>query len=74
MPSRRVPETSGQRELAPREVFNGLRCVLRNGVPWRATPNDPPPFAAVDRRAARWLRAGGFEMSAHAAAPECPYV
>lgn len=33
-----LPETSGQREYALREVFNGLRYVVRNGIPWRAMP------------------------------------
>ena len=60
-----LPETSGQREHALREVFNGLRYVVRNGIPWRAMPNDLPPWAAVYQQAARWLNAGCFEALAH---------
>jgi transposase len=60
-----LPEASGQREHALREVFNGLRYVVRNGIPWRAMPNDLPPWAAVYQQAARWLKAGCFETLAH---------
>ena len=37
-----LPEAAGQREHPLREVFNGLRYVVRNGIPWRAMPHDPP--------------------------------
>jgi transposase len=60
-----LPETAGQREHSLREVFNGLRYVVRNGIPWRAMPNDLPPWAAVYQQAARWLAAGCFEALAH---------
>ena len=30
-----LPEAAGQREHGLREVFNGLRCVLKTGTPWR---------------------------------------
>jgi hypothetical protein len=36
-----LPEASGQGEHSLREIFNGLRYVVRNGIPWRAMPNDP---------------------------------
>ena len=38
-----LPETAGQREHPLREVFDGLRYVIKNGIPWRAMPNDLPP-------------------------------
>src|SRR5918993_1525731 len=60
-----LPEDAGQREHPLREVFNGLRYVVRNGIPWRAMPNDLPPWAAVYQQAQRWLRAGSFEALAH---------
>jgi transposase len=60
-----LPETSGQREHALREVFNGLRYVVRNGIPWRAMPNDLPPWAAIYQQAVRWLKAGCFAALAH---------
>ena len=56
-----MPEAAGQREHALREVFNGLRYVVKTGAPWRWVPNDPPPWAAVYQQAQRWLRAGCFE-------------
>jgi transposase len=57
-----LPETAGQREHPLREVFNGLRYLVRYGVAWRAMPNDLPPWHAVYDQAQRWLRAGCFEM------------
>jgi transposase len=60
-----LPEDAGQRAHPLREVFNGLRYVVKNGIPWRAMPNDLPPWAAVYQQAARWLAAGCFEALAH---------
>jgi transposase len=59
-----LPEDAGQREHALREVFNGLRYVIKTGAPWRWMPNDLPPWAAVSQQAQRWLAAGGFEALA----------
>lgn len=56
-----LPEGAGQREHPLREVFDGLRYVVRHGIPWRAMPNDLPPWHAVYDQAQRWLRAGCFE-------------
>ncbi len=42
-----LPETSGQRDHPLREVFNGLRYVVKIGIPWRSMPNDLPPWTAV---------------------------
>lgn len=58
-------EDAGQRVHPLRELFNGLRYVVRYGIAWRAMPNDLPPWHAVYDRAGRWLRAGCFEMLAH---------
>src|SRR4051794_4411893 len=60
-----LPEDAGQRTHRLREVFDGLRYLVRYGVPWRALPNDLPPWHAVYDQAQRWLRAGSFEMLAH---------
>lgn len=59
-----LPEAAGQRRHPLRELFNGLRYVVRNGIVWRAMPNDLPPWAAVHQQAMRWLRAGRFEALA----------
>lgn len=58
-------EEAAQREHSLREVFNGLRYVVRYGVAWRAMPHDLPPWHAVYDQAQRWLRAGCFEALAH---------
>lgn len=57
-----LPEAAGQREHPLREVFNGLRYVVKTGAPWRWMPNDLPPWAAVYQQAQRWLQAGCFEV------------
>jgi transposase len=59
-----LPEDAGQREHTLREVFNGLRYVIKTGAPWRWMPNDLPPWAAVYQQAQRWLAAGCFEALA----------
>ena len=60
-----LPEEAGQREHALREVFNGLRTIVKTGAPWRWMPNDLPPWAAVYQQAQRGLNAGCFEELAH---------
>jgi transposase len=59
-----LPESAEQRHHPLREVFNGLRYLVRYGVAWRAMPNDLPPWHAIYEQAQRWLRAGCFEMLA----------
>ena len=58
-------EDAGQRAHPLREVFNGLRYVVRGGVTWRLLPNDLPPWAAVYQQTQRWLTAGVFEAMVH---------
>ena len=60
-----LPESAGQRDHPLREVFNGLRYLVRYGVAWRAMANDLPPWHAMYDQARRWLRAACFEMLAH---------
>jgi hypothetical protein len=54
-------EGAGQREHALREVFNGLRYIVKTGAPWQWMPNDLPPWAAVYQQTRRWLAAGCFK-------------
>ncbi|GBH33197.1 MULTISPECIES: IS5 family transposase [Alphaproteobacteria] len=54
-------EDAGQREHSLREVFNGLRYIVKTGAPWRWMPNDLPPWAAVYQQTQRWFSAGCFE-------------
>ena len=56
---------AGQRAHALREVFNGLRHVVENGIPRRAMPHDLPPWAAVYQQAQRRPRAGCLATLAH---------
>lgn len=57
-------EDAAQREHSLRELFNGLRYVIRYGIAWRAMPNDLPPWSAVYQQTQRWLAAGCFETLA----------
>ena len=57
-------EDAEQRDHSLREVFNGLRYVVKTGAPWRWMPNDLPPWAAVYQQAQRWLASGCFEQLA----------
>ena len=58
-------EDAAQREHPLRELFNGLRYVIRYGIAWRVMPNDLPPWFAVYQQAQRWLASGCFETLAH---------
>ena len=58
-------EDAAQREHSLRELFNGLRYLVRYGIAWRAMPNDLPPWFAVYQQTQRWLAAGCFESLAH---------
>lgn len=61
-----VPYLTLMREDAPqrvhplRELFNGMRWVVRTGSPWRYMPHDLPRWKAVYDQAQRWLNAGVF--------------
>jgi transposase len=60
-----VREDAPQREHDLREVFNGLRWVVRTGSPWRYMPHDLPPWEAVYQQTQRWLKAGVFVEMVH---------
>jgi transposase len=53
--------TSPQRHHPLREVFNGLRWIVRTGAQWRYVPHDLAPWAAVYQQAQRWIRARVFD-------------
>jgi transposase len=59
-----MTEAAPQRLHPLRELFNGLRYVIRYGIAWRAMPNDLPPWFAVYQQSQRWLAAGVFEALA----------
>jgi transposase len=54
-------EDAPQRDHPLREVFNGLRYIVRSGEAWRMMPHDLPPWHTVYQQTQRWLAAGVFE-------------
>ena len=60
-----MTEDAPQRDHDLREVFNGLRWIVRTGSPWRYMPHDLPPYYTVYQQTQRWLRAGVFEAIVH---------
>jgi transposase len=60
-----MKEDAPQRDHSLREVFNGLRYVVRTGMQWRMMPNDLPPWYTVYQQTQRWLSAGVFEDVVH---------
>jgi transposase len=58
-------EDAPQREHTLREVFNGLRYIVRTGMQWRMMPNDLPPWYTVYQQTQRWVKAGVFEEMVH---------
>lgn len=60
-----MTEEAPQRVYSLREVFNGLRWIVRAGAPWRMMPNDLPPWEMVYQQTQRWIRAGVFEAMVH---------
>ena len=60
-----VREDAPQRTHPLREVFNGLRYIVKTGGQWRWMPHDLPPWPVVYQQARRWLAAGVFEAMLH---------
>jgi transposase len=56
-----LPEDAGQRRYPLREVFNGLRYLIKSGASWRMIPHDLPPWIIVYQQTRRWLEAGSFD-------------
>jgi transposase len=56
-----MSEAAPQREYSLREVFNGLRWLVRTGAEWRFLPHDLPPWGVVYQQTQRWLKTGVFE-------------
>jgi transposase len=60
-----VREDAPQRRHDLREVFNGLRWLVRTGTQWRMLPHDFPRWDAVYQQTRRWLDTGVFEAIVH---------
>lgn len=56
-----MSEAAPQREHSLRDVFNGLRWIVRTGAQWRMMPHDLPDWSIVYQQTQRWLKAGVFE-------------
>jgi len=56
-----LPEDAGQCRYSLREVFNGLRYLIKSSAPWRMIPHDLPPWIIVYQQTCRWLQAGVFD-------------
>jgi transposase len=56
-----IREDAAQRQHDLREVFNGLRYIVKTGAQWRWMPHDLPPWPVVYQQTQRWLAAGCFE-------------
>src|SRR5947209_4446288 len=72
-----MTEDAPQRGHDLREVFNGMRYVVRAGEAWRMMPNDLPPWPVVYQQAQGWVAAGVFDAmtpgpAPHPAAPGRP--
>jgi transposase len=55
-----LPEDAGQRSYGLRDVFNGLRWIVRAGALWRMMPNDLPPWWVGYQQTQRWIAADCF--------------
>ncbi len=60
-----LDEAAPQRRYPLRELFNGLRWMVRAGAPWRMMPHNLPPWHAVYEQTQRWIAAGCFEQMVH---------
>jgi transposase len=60
-----MDEAAPQRRHALREVFHGLRFIVRTGMRWRMMPHDLPPWDIVYQQTRRWMAAGSFETIVH---------
>jgi transposase len=60
-----LPEDVSQRRHDLREVYNGVRYIVKTGAHWRMLPHDLPPWPVVYQQMRRWLAAGCFESIVH---------
>jgi transposase len=56
-------EDAPQRTCDLREVFSGVRCVVRTNCPWRLMPHDLRPWQMIYQQSQRWIKAGVFEYN-----------
>jgi len=56
-----ITEDAPQRDYRLREVFNGLRWLVRAGASWRMIPHDLPPWQSVYYYFRLWTKQGTWE-------------
>lgn len=56
-----MSEGAPQRDYPLREVFNGLRGIVRSGSSWQMMPHDLPSYFVVNQQTQRWIKAKVFE-------------
>jgi transposase len=56
-----MTEDAPQRDHTLREVFHGLRWIVRAGAAWRLMPHELLPWHTVYQQSQRWLAAGVLE-------------
>ena len=54
-------EDAAQCNYPLREVFNGLRYIVKTGNQWRLMPHDLPPWTVAYQQMRRWMAARCFE-------------
>jgi transposase len=54
-------QDAAQRDYPLREVFNGLRYMVKTGNQWRLMAHDLPPWYVVYQQMRRWMDARCFE-------------
>lgn len=60
-----MKEDAPQRDHPLRELFNGLRYIVKTGAHWRWMPHDLPPWYTVYQQSQRWFKAGCFQAMVH---------
>lgn len=60
-----IPLDATQRKYDLREVYNGLRYLLRTGTQYRFMPHDLPPWQIVEQQSKRWIEHHCFENMVH---------
>ena len=60
-----MTDDAPQRRHSLRELFNGLRWIVRAGASWPLMPHDLPPWEAVYQQTQRWLQADVFAHIVH---------
>src|SRR5262245_49680298 len=60
-----MTEEAPQRDYPLRDVFNGLRWIVRSGSAWQIMLVDRPRHYGVDMKMQRWITAEFFQALGH---------